>query len=46
MRAMFPGDVVITDGVWQKGKALADVIDRLKEGDVILKGANCSRFNS
>src|SRR3972149_2665898 len=36
----FPGDVVITKGVWQKGKALADVVDSLKEGDVILKGAN------
>jgi hypothetical protein len=36
----FPGDVVITKGVWQKGKTLADVVDSLKEGDVILKGAN------
>jgi hypothetical protein len=36
----FPGDVVITKGVWQKGKTIADVIDSLKEGDVILKGAN------
>ena len=36
----FPGDVVITKGVWQKGKTLADVIDSLNEGDVILKGAN------
>jgi hypothetical protein len=36
----FPGDVVITKGVWQKGKALANVVDSLKEGDVILKGAN------
>ncbi len=36
----FPGDVVITNGVWQKGKTLGDVIDSLKEGDVILKGAN------
>jgi hypothetical protein len=36
----FPGDVVITGGVWQKGKTLADVVDSLKEGDVILKGAN------
>ena len=36
----FPGDVVITMGVWQKGKTIADVVDTLKEGDVILKGAN------
>jgi hypothetical protein len=36
----FPGDVVIKDGVWQKGKTIGDVADGLKEGDVILKGAN------
>jgi hypothetical protein len=36
----FPGDVVITNGFWEKGKTIADVIDSLKEGDVILKGAN------
>jgi hypothetical protein len=36
----FPGDVVITKGIYQKGKTIADVIDDLKEGDVILKGAN------
>jgi hypothetical protein len=36
----FPGDVVITKGVWEKGKNLADVVDSLGEGDVILKGAN------
>jgi hypothetical protein len=36
----FPGDVVVTKGVWQKGKTIADVVDSLKEGDVILKGAN------
>mgnify|MGYP001443644531 CR=1 FL=1 len=36
----FPGDVVITNGVWQKGKTINDVLDTLKEGDVILKGAN------
>lgn len=36
----FPGDVVITNGVWQKGKTIGDVVDSLKEGDVILKGAN------
>ena len=36
----FPGDVVITLGVWQKGKTLGDVVESLREGDVILKGAN------
>lgn len=36
----FPGDVVIVKGVWQQGKTIADVVDDLKEGDVILKGAN------
>jgi len=36
----FPGDVVIVQGVWQRGKSIADVVDTLKEGDVIVKGAN------
>ena len=36
----FPGDVVLTNGVWQKGKTIFDVLESLKEGDVILKGAN------
>jgi hypothetical protein len=36
----FPGDTVITKGEWQKGKTINDVVDSLKEGDVILKGAN------
>jgi hypothetical protein len=36
----FHGDVVITKGDWQKGKTINDVVDSLKEGDVILKGAN------
>ena len=36
----FPGDVVITDGKWQKGKTIVDVADSLKKGDVILKSAN------
>jgi hypothetical protein len=36
----FPGDVVITRNVWQKGKTIFDVVDDLKEGDVIIKGAN------
>ncbi|MCW4009429.1 MAG: hypothetical protein NWF05_02260 [Candidatus Bathyarchaeota archaeon] len=36
----FPGDVVIVNGVWQKAKTINDAVDDLKEGDVILKGAN------
>jgi hypothetical protein len=36
----FPGDVIITKGVWQKGKTIVDVVDSLSEGDVIMKGAN------
>ena len=36
----FPGDVVIKDGIWQKGKTIFDVTDDLREGDVIMKGAN------
>jgi hypothetical protein len=36
----FPGDVVIRDGEWAKGKTVADVAERLQEGDVVLKGAN------
>jgi hypothetical protein len=36
----FPGDVVIKKGVFQKGKTIFDVVDELREGDIILKGAN------
>jgi hypothetical protein len=36
----FPGDVIIQDGVWQRGKVIFDVADAMKAGDVILKGAN------
>ncbi|MCE5211209.1 MAG: hypothetical protein LLG40_06615 [Deltaproteobacteria bacterium] len=36
----FFGDVVIEHGVFQKGKTIFGVVDDLKEGDVILKGAN------
>jgi len=41
----FPGDVIIAKGVWQKGKTIFDVADDLKEGDVILKGANALDLN-
>jgi hypothetical protein len=39
-KSAFPGDVVIKNGVWQKGKTIFDVVDDLKEGDIILKGVN------
>lgn len=35
-----PGDVVIVDGTWQRGKTIFDVVDDLRAGDVVLKGAN------
>ncbi|MDD4170110.1 MAG: hypothetical protein PHD36_07650 [Desulfotomaculaceae bacterium] len=38
--AEFPGDVVIIKGEWQRGKTISDLLDELREGDVILKGAN------
>ena len=37
----FPGDVVIVKGAWQKGKTIFEIVDDLKEGDIVLKGANC-----
>ena len=36
----FPGDVVVVRGEWQKSKTIGDIVDSLKEGDVIVKGAN------
>lgn len=36
----FPGDVVISKGEWVKGKTINEIADSLKEGDVIIKGAN------
>jgi hypothetical protein len=40
----FPGDVVIVNGTWKKGLTIFDVVDDLKEGDVILKGANAINY--
>jgi hypothetical protein len=42
----FPGDVIITDGKWQRGKTIFDVADQLVEGDVVLKGANAINLYS
>jgi len=36
----FPGDVVIREGVWLKGKTIFDVAADLRAGDVVIKGAN------
>lgn len=36
----FPGDVVLIDGEWQKGRQIFDVVDELGRGDVVLKGGN------
>ena len=36
----FPGDVVIVNGQWQRGKEFSEFVDAMKPGDVILKGAN------
>jgi hypothetical protein len=41
----FPDDVIISGGVWQKGKTIADIVDSLKEGDIIVKGANALDLN-
>ncbi len=39
-QSSFPGDVVIVNGVWHPGQTIFDVADTLKEGDVVIKGAN------
>lgn len=39
-KAEFPGDVVIVDGEWQRGKTIFDVVNDLQAGDIVLKGAN------
>ncbi len=38
--SQFPGDAVIVKGQWQRGKTIGDIVDSMKEGDVIVKGAN------
>jgi hypothetical protein len=39
-QAPFAGDVVIVNGVWQKGREIFDFVSDMQAGDVILKGAN------
>lgn len=41
----YMGDVVIIRGVWQKGKTIAEAAESLKEGDLIIKGANAVDLN-
>jgi hypothetical protein len=41
-----PGDVILVDGTWQKGKQIFDVADDLRAGDVVLKGANALDLDS
>lgn len=36
----FQGDVIIKDGLFVRGKTIDDVANDLKEGDIIVKGAN------
>ncbi|MDF1513193.1 MAG: hypothetical protein P1S60_05225 [Anaerolineae bacterium] len=36
----YTGDVVLVDGVWQKGVDVFAAAENLKAGDVVLKGAN------
>jgi hypothetical protein len=36
----FPGDVVLENGVWKPGLTIFDVAEKLRSGDMILKGAN------
>ena len=38
--SQFPGDVVIVKGKWEKGKTIFDVVDSLRKGDIVIKGAN------
>lgn len=44
--SQFPGDVVIVNGEWRPGVTIFDIADDLKEGDVILKGANAVDLSS
>lgn len=38
--AELTGDVILVDGVWQQGQTVYDIVDDLKAGDLVLKGAN------
>ena len=40
LKGEFMGDVVIQKGKWLRGKTIFDVADDMKNGDIIIKGAN------
>jgi hypothetical protein len=42
----FPGDVVLVNGEWRQGATIFDVAGDLREGDVVLKGANAVELSS
>lgn len=44
--SQFPGDVVIANGKWEKGKTIFDVASSLEKGDIIIKGANAVNIES
>ena len=44
--SLFPRDVVIVKGKWEKGKTIFDVADGLQKGDIVVKGANAVNLES
>lgn len=42
----FSGDLVVTDGKVRTGREIFDVVDELKAGDVIIKGANAVNLSA
>jgi len=42
----FGGDVIIVKGEWIKTKTIAEIVDTLQEGDVVLKGANALDYQN
>jgi hypothetical protein len=42
----FPGDVVLVNGEWRQGATIFDVAGDLREGAVVLKGANAVELSS
>ncbi len=42
----FPGDVVLVNGEWRQGATIFDVAGDLREGDVVLKGANAVELSA
>ena len=44
--SLFPGDVVIVNGKWEKGKTIFDVAGSLEKGDIVIKGANAINLDN